>query len=440
MASLFRFVSRQIAEDARRWGDRIDAAVGLIPSGFLRDACLTTLFVVTPVVLIYSSRSLPTIAAIALVFAVLYTISAHVRDGGPSIGATLAAGLSPRSLPWWTWCTLLLLVYAGITSLWAISPDMAEEQSAKLIGIFLIVLVLQRLSPPLVRKGHRVGAAVGIILAAIILIAELKTRSGFRLYIYGPNAAYLNRSVVSVTLLMWPTLALTTGRFRHWIRVAVILMVAAAVIVSRSDSALLAIGAGLLVTSMALISTRLAAIGVIVVGAAAFVAMPMTVQVMADLATETGVDAIVDLSTERRLEFWQAFSDAAMKHPIVGWGLESSRYFGIWDIPGVDWTLGPVHHPHNPILQIWVELGAIGVALAGAIMLGIVLAVSKLPGRRQSFAYGAITATLAVSSVSHGAWQSWWMCLLMVVTALFAFKERYPDDTPEPWNMPRSPR
>ena len=109
-----------------------------------------------------------------------------------------------------------------------------------------------------------------------------------------------------------------------------------------------------------------------------------------------------------------------LMHPVLGWGLESSRYFGMWDIPGVDWSIGPVHHPHNPILQIWVELGAIGVALAGLIMIGIVLSIPRLPGRRRSFAYGAITATLAISSVSHGAWQIWWICVLMLVVALFA--------------------
>jgi O-antigen ligase len=431
MASITRLISRHIAEDAHRWGRGIDAFGSFFGANLLRDACLTTLFVIAPVVLIYSSRALPAIVVAALTFAVLYTIAAAATDGGPSLGRKIANGLDPRTVPWWVWCTLALLFYSGVSSLWALDSDMAQEQSIKMAFMLLAILALQRLSPPLIRKAHRVGAAVGIALAAVILIIELKSPGIFRTYIYGPNPAYLNRSVVSVSLLMWPTLALTTGRYRHWIRSGLILLVAAAVIVSRSDSALLAIAAGLLVTSMALVSNRLAAIGVIVVGTAAFIAMPMTVQVMADIASETGVESMVNLSTERRLEFWEAFSDVALQRPILGWGLESSRFFGIWDLPGVTWTIGPVHHPHNPILQIWVELGAIGVALAGLIMIGIVLSVARLPGRRRSFAYGAITATLAISSVSHGAWQLWWICLLMLVTALFTFKERYPDDTPE---------
>ena len=436
MASITQLVSRHIAEDAHRWSRRIDAVVCFIGANLLRDTCLTTLFVAAPVILIYSSRALPAVVVAALVFAVLYTIAAAATDGQPSLGRKIAQGLDPQSAPWWAWCTLVLLFYSGVSSLWAIDSDIALEQSIKMTLMFLTVLLLQRLSPPLIRPAHRVGAAVGIALAAVILIVELWSSGIFRAYVYGPNPAYLNRSVVSVSLLMWPTLALTTGRYRHWIRSGLILLVAAAVIVSRSDSALLAIAAGLLVTSMALVSHRLAAIGVIVVGTAAFIFMPMTVQVMADLASETGADSIVNLSTERRLEFWEAFSSVALLRPILGWGLESSRFFGIWDLPGVTWALGPVHHPHNPILQIWVELGAIGVALAGLIMIGIVLSVSRLPGRRRSFAYGAITATLAISSVSHGAWQLWWICLLMLVTALFTFDERYQDDIPEPVSGP----
>ncbi len=436
MASTVRLISRHIAEDARRWREKIDSGAVAIGAGLLRDSCLTTLFVVAPVVILYSSRSLPTVVGVALAFAVAYSLAAHITRGEPSISRKVFAGAGHGTIPWWVWCTLLLLLYAAASSVWALSPDMALEQAIKMIATFFAVLLLQRLAPPLERKAHRVGAAVGIAFAALVLIFELATEHGFRTAIYGPNPAFMNRSVVSLSLLMWPTLAMTTGRYRHWIRAGIVALVATAVFVSQSDSALLAIGAGLMVTSMALVSNRLAAVGVILVAAAAFVAMPLTVQVMADLAAETGADTVVNLSTERRLEIWQAFSHVAMQRPILGWGLESSRYFGVWNIPGVDWTIGPVHHPHNPILQIWVELGGIGVAFAGLIMLGIVLSIPRLPARRRSFAYGATAATLAISSVSHGAWQIWWICVLMLVVALFTFKEQYPDDTPPPPGSP----
>ena len=432
MASTISLIWRHIADDARQWWRAIERVAATIGAKWLRDACMTTLFVVAPVVILYSSRSLPTIVGFGLAFAVAFALAAHVTRGEASLGRKILASLNPANHPWWVSCTLVLLVYAAASSSWALGPEMALEQSIKMISMFFAIVILHGLAPPLERQAQRVGAAVGIALAALVLIFELSTNIGFRTAIYGPNPAYMNRSVVTLSLLMWPTLALTTGPYRHWIRAALVVLVAVAVFISKSDSALLAIAAGLFVTSLALVSNRLAAIGVLVVAAVAFIAMPLTVQVMADLAAETGADAVVNLSTERRLEIWREFSQVALVHPVLGWGLESSRYFGMWDIPGVDWSIGPVHHPHNPILQIWVELGAIGVALAGLIMIGIVLSIPSLPGRRRSFAYGAITATLAISSVSHGAWQIWWICVLMLVVALFAVKEHYPDDTPPP--------
>lgn len=430
MASTLRLVSLHIAEDARRWTGLLGRTAAWFGTNLMRDACLTTLFVVAPVLVIYASRSLPAIVAVALAYAVAYTLAAHVTKREPSLGRKLIDGLRPAASPWWVWCTLALIAYAALSSLWAVNPGMASEQSTKLVLIFLTILALQRLAPPLERPAHRYGAAVGIALAALILIAELSTDGILRQYVYGPNPAYMNRCVVTVSLLMWPTLALTTGAYRHWARAGTVALVVAAVALSSSESALLAIAAGLLVTGMALVSNRLAVAGVIVVSTAAFIAMPMTVQVIADLAAETGVETLIDLSSQRRLEIWAEFSRIALVKPVFGWGLESSRYFGVIDVPGVVWSIGPVHHPHNPILQIWVELGAIGVVLAGLVMVGVILSVSGLPGRRRSFAYGAITATLAISSVSHGAWQSWWICLLMLIAALFTFEERYlPDAT-----------
>jgi hypothetical protein len=48
---------------------------------------------------------------------------------------------------------------------------------------------------------------------------------------------------------------------------------------------------------------------------------------------------------------------------------------------------------------------------------------------RRPYAYGAMTATLAVSMVSHGAWQTWWICLLMLLVVLFNVREEYPTGT-----------
>lgn len=425
-----RLIWRHIVQDALELWRIYRSLVTAVGSRFFADAMLFTLLIAAPVAVVYMSRSLPTVLLFALAFTVLYGCAFSFEGRGVTIRQGAAFALNPFSLPFWALSILVLLIYAGASSLWAVDPEFAADQAIKMILSFVVVVVILRLMPPLDEDRLRYTAPFGIALAATILIIELATPGILRPYIYGGNPAYLNRSMVTVSLLMWPALALTSGRFATAQKLGLVALVAASVVVSSSLSSVLALAAGLLVMALAFVSTRLAAIGVVAVTAVAFVAMPMTAKLMSDLAVETGVDLMVDMSTERRLEIWEAFSRAALERPIFGWGLEASRYFGIRDLPGVDWTIGPVHHPHNPILQIWVELGAIGVMLTGVAMIGMILAIGHMPASRRPYAYGAATATLAISTVSHGAWQSWWICLLLLLVALFNIREEYPADAP----------
>jgi len=423
-----RLIWRHLVQDVdglRQSFRRFALAIGI---RFFSDALLFTLLIAAPVVVVYSGRALPVVLLIALLFTILYGVTFAFEGRGVTIAEGTAFALNPFSLPYWGVSVLALILYAGASSYWAIEPEFAAEQALQMLISFLVVVVILRLLPPLDEDRLRYTAPFGIALASTILIVELATPGILRPLIYGSNPAYLNRSMVTVSLLMWPALALTSGRFATAQKFGLVALVAAAVIVSSSLSSMLALAAGLLVMALAFVSNRLAALGVLAVTAAAFVAMPMTAKLVSDLAFETGVDTMVDISTERRLEIWEAFSRAALERPIFGWGLEASRYFGLRDLPGVDWTIGPVHHPHNPILQIWVELGAIGVALAAIAMIGMILGIGHMPASRRPYAYGAATATLAISTVSHGAWQSWWICLLLLLVALFNIREEYPSD------------
>ncbi|MEJ8574520.1 O-antigen ligase family protein [Microbaculum marinum] len=421
-----RLVWRHLVQDVHGLCRMFQTFVSAVGARFFSDAALFTLLIAAPVVVIYSSRALPTVLLFALLFTMLYGFAVSFEGRGMSVREGTKFALNPASLPYWALSVLALILYAGASAFWAIEPEFAADQAIKMLITFVIVVVLLRLMPPLDEDRLRYTAPFGIALAATILIVELGTSGVLRSYFYGANPAYLNRSVVTVSLLMWPALAVTTGRFATLQKVGVLALVVCAVAVSSSLASLFAIAAGLFVLALAYISNRLAAFGVVAVTAAAFVAMPMTAKLISDLAIETGVDTMVDMSTERRLEIWEAFSRAALEHPVFGWGLEASRYFGLRELPGVTWTIGPVHHPHNPILQIWVELGAIGVLLAAIAMIGIILGIGRMPAARRPYAYGAAAATLAISMVSHGAWQTWWISLLMLLVALFNIREEYP--------------
>ena len=78
-------------------------------------------------------------------------------------------------------------------------------------------------------------------------------------------------------------------------------------------------------------------------------------------------------SAHHRLFIWSYVSDMVMKKPLEGFGIDASRhhenspeegYVSIektGEISGQDDAL-PLH-PHNAAIQIWYELGAVGVLI-----------------------------------------------------------------------------
>ena len=114
--------------------------------------------------------------------------------------------------------------------------------------------------------------------------------------------------------------------------------------------------------------------------------------------------------------------------PLLGWGFDSSRHIGERFAAAV--AAGEVDdageagrgavslHPHNTALQIMLELGAIGAAIALALLLPIALRLDKLPSRTREFGQVLFITALAIGCVAFGIWQNWWLSLLVSVALL----------------------
>lgn len=126
-------------------------------------------------------------------------------------------------------------------------------------------------------------------------------------------------------------------------------------------------------------------------------------------------------SALHRAIIWQFVSDHIAMKPIVGWGFDASRWIPHADDdvliqlhnpalpPAFLATMLPLH-PHNAVLQWWLELGLVGaIILAGG--LGVIFWRSfHAPDRRRALITVSLAASIcAVSLVSFGAWQKWWV-------------------------------
>jgi O-antigen ligase len=82
-------------------------------------------------------------------------------------------------------------------------------------------------------------------------------------------------------------------------------------------------------------------------------------------------------------------------------------------------------HPHNAFLQLWVELGLVGVLLVCALsVLFFVHVMQKAQPWLRPFWLAWFAMVAAIALVSHGAWQPWWMSVIGASVAGFMALEK----------------
>jgi O-antigen ligase len=116
-------------------------------------------------------------------------------------------------------------------------------------------------------------------------------------------------------------------------------------------------------------------------------------------------------SWNARVEIWSYVCERIFEQPWIGHGLDAARVH----LPEV-----PVH-PHSVSLQIWFELGLVGVLLA---------AVSLVAGARElarrfadnrpaaAAAAGALAAIGVVANLSFNLWAEWWLATMFVAAGM----------------------
>ncbi len=117
-----------------------------------------------------------------------------------------------------------------------------------------------------------------------------------------------------------------------------------------------------------------------------------------------------------RFEIWDYVSRKIYENPIWGHGLEFTKNFKDFDSQQRYTNVTTVLHPHNFILQLWIEFGLCGILvfLTGLGMFLRFLYIN-LSGNHRHTALTMLMSFLFVSCFSYGIWQSWWLGLAFVI-------------------------
>ena len=374
----------------------------------------------TPAVTVFSGLAVAPIYAVLVVSALFEGMKRRVVfvPFGPAVMAAI-----------------LFCSWALVSCYWAPDRDASLMQWAGsftvLIMSFLVYGVFRQLRQTqveLIAWALMIGVPLMLLCCAIELVQHGAILEYFRTHFSGKPGGYnpenYNRGACFLALIFWPlimaVLRITRGNSERnsaglvfllvlWVLTLFVLLM----LKSLSAKVGFAAGTGTLIVAMLLPrhSVRLLQF--------AFLLTVAAIPVLAGrLEPLTHVNDPIPPSGLHRLFIWRFAADKAMEKPWLGWGFHGSRHVpGALDtvqLPNqsvpVGWVQLP-NHPHDAILQIWLELGIVGLALY-ALMGVLAFAWAEQEVRhplQRAAVLAMIVAYFVASLTAFNVWQEWWI-------------------------------
>jgi O-antigen ligase len=141
-------------------------------------------------------------------------------------------------------------------------------------------------------------------------------------------------------------------------------------------------------------------------------------------AGESVLEAQDEMSRYARLGIWNHVARLVQDAPVLGHGFGAARDLSARNekLPGADLAAIPIH-PHSGVLQVWLELGLVGVLLVTVLLFFAWRATRPLWDR--PLAAATVAATLTACAVplllSFSLWNTWWLACL-AFAAVFAMR------------------
>jgi O-antigen ligase len=374
-----------------------------------------------PVLMAPASKSSPLLLFIAACLA----LSAAVQRDGDLLLAKLRAHLrSPTGL--------VVIVFTAMVAL-GVPFAHAPRMSALLLAQFATVAVsgyALALAFPLAAPRRRALIfGLGAAAAAAIIYADLVAGLWLRTVTGGRATTYTyNRGLVTLTVLLWPVLALILASRKLWLMLPIAALLPLAVFAGESQTAVVALIAGVAVFPIAALTPRFTRLAGLAMTLALLAAQPWIGTIMKSLVSPSMNQRFESAHMGDRIGIWLSFEAAAQARWLFGNGFGSSLNMQNAPVatlvPPERVTLLGASHPHNGLLQVWVELGLAGAALAAVLIVMLFQAIGRMRPALQPFALTCFAVIALVTLVSHGLWQAWWWAAILAAVASFATLEQ----------------
>ena len=399
-----------------------------------------TLLIIAAPAMIVGTRSSPLfLAAAAMIAAAVALLERRGRMAAEEIGQAFLTPLGMASLAFLAW--------ALVSILWSASPATTAlsllEALVPAASALIIAVGLSGQTRHFSSRTAALGLAFGLALACAVMLLDLATGMslqrvlGSRAQAFVLNRAILTVLVVSTPVLWWlardrllpPSVYLAFGG-----------LLAVSVISSHSGAAVVGSACALLIYGLARYAPR-SAVGALLIGAfLSLAAAPIIGETLFRSISKAAHERMTGASSEARVAIWRSFEVAVRERPLLGWGFGVSPV--IADDPRVR-QIDPdtramlgVGHPHNAALQIWVELGAVGAALAFLVFAFLLRSIARLDAGAAAPRLALVAGAGMVALVGHGAWQGWWIACLGLAAVLFRTASEAGEDLSAPGQAP----
>ncbi len=298
-------------------------------------------------------------------------------------------------------------------------PDLSWQQWIRLATIFLPLClwfspaVISRACHPKFFTILPLAMIAGGLALGITLYLKGDVRIHWRLSL---ELAHYNRGFSYLVLLAFPIMAALWFSKNRWTVVPFFLLLLALGSLSESRTAKLAL---VLAFPVMVLSQFVPALTQRALTLAPFIAVGWPSVARWVFLTHYEWLEHIPASWHARMEIWDYMSYRIMEHPWLGWGLATSATLPFKIPHGALYifTAIPASHPHNVMIQLWVELGLPGVALGLAFALLTLRKASGLDPRLMPFALGAWVVGFCFCLIAY----SFWTDSLFAAFALAAF-------------------
>jgi O-antigen ligase len=386
------------------------------PKSKLRGTAYALLGLFLPIGMALANKSAPlwlSLAAAAL-------IAAAITECGPhSVWNALRKTLSTKEAA----LAAAFFCWAALSLTWSSHPVESLRALGEVILPVCAAVGLATLMPGGPPRPLMIALSIGFVIACACILIELKLGYPFRNLVHARAISFaLNRPTLTLLLMYWPLLQYWRTRGRAPFATGLGVLLTVTVFTSTSGASKLGLAAGILGLFLSKVERiRLVTASAALV-AAFFLVQPIFGKMMDRVLPESFVELTSSVHSRARIDIWKTFGEIIQHNPLgTGFGTAANLTENL-----VAQKVSPelrshlnAGHPHNNFLQIWVELGIPGVAIALLLWALVAARLHRFPRDAVPERVAFLLTVASIALLSHGAWQGWWIAAIGFAIVLF---------------------